>query len=262
MLNPNGLTITVPPLTLAAGLTGQLAATGSYSDGTSVDVTADVTWTSNNPIVAAVGLNTGLVNAVLPGTAIITATLNGQSTTLVVTVSNAVVTSVMIEPISSLAAGTTAQFKATATLSNLATLDVTAQANWQSSDPGIITVTSAGMATGVAPGSATVSVDVQGFVASQSVTVNNAVLTSLVVSSTSDLNVLNLARTITFTATGHYSDGSTQNVTNSVIWRMNGGLLTLGLGNTYVLVALIGDTNFQAELNGVSSNILIYPGLL
>ncbi|MNG32512.1 hypothetical protein D3C84_1185450 [compost metagenome] len=93
-------------------------------------------------------------------------------------------------------------------------------------------------------------------------TVNNAVLTSLVVSSTSDLNVLNLARTITFTATGHYSDGSTQNVTNSVIWRMNGGLLTLGLGNTYVLVALIGDTNFQAELNGVSSNILIYPGLL
>ena len=262
VLNPNGLTITVPPLTLAAGLTGQLAATGSYSDGTSVDVTADVTWTSNNPIVAAVGLNTGLVNAVLPGTAIITATLNGQSTTLVVTVSNAVVTSVMIEPISSLAAGTTAQFKATATLSNLATLDVTAQANWQSSDPGIITVTSAGMATGVAPGSATVSVDVQGFVASQLVTVNNAVLTSLVVSSTSDLNVLNLARTITFTATGHYSDGSTQNVTNSVIWRMNGGLLTLGLGNTYVLVALIGDTNFQAELNGVSSNILIYPGLL
>lgn len=262
VLNPNGLTITVPPLTLAAGLTGQLAATGSYSDGTSVDVTTDVTWTSNNPIVAAVGLNTGLVNAVLPGMAVITATLDGQSTTLVVTVSNAVVTSVVIEPISSLAAGTTAQFKATATLSNLATLDVTAQANWQSSDPGIITVTSAGMATGVAPGSATVSINVQGFVASQSVTVSNAVLTSLVVSSTSDLNVLNLARTITFTATGHYSDGSTQDVTSSVIWRMNGSLLTLGLGNTYVLVALIGDTNFQAELNGVSSNILTYPGLL
>ncbi|MNG92351.1 Bacterial Ig-like domain (group 2) [compost metagenome] len=262
VLNPGGLTITVPPLNLAAGLTGQLAANGIYSNGASVDVTTNVSWTSNNPLVAAVGLNTGLVTSVLPGTATITATLDGQSTTVQVTVSNAVVISVSIDPINPLAAGTTAQLKATATLSNLTTLDVTAQANWQSSDPSVFTVTSTGLATGVVPGSANVSINVQGFTASQSVTVSNAVLTSLVISSTSNLNVLTLARTITFTAIGHYSDGSTHDVTNSATWKMNGGVLGLGLGNTYVLIALIGNTTFQAEINGVSSNVLVYPSLL
>ncbi|WP_310597746.1 beta strand repeat-containing protein [Aeromonas aquatica] len=254
VLNPGGLTITVPPLNLAAGLTGQLAANGIYSNGASVDVTTNVNWTSNNPLVAAVGLNSGLVTAVLPGTATITATLDGQSTTVQVTVSNAVVVSVNIDPINPLAAGTTAQLKATATLSNLTTLDVTAQANWQSSDPSVFTVTSTGLATGVVPGSANVSVNVQGITAGHSVVVSNAVLTSIVISQ-SGLNLSPLLSTITFTAIGHYSDGSTQNITNSVIWKINGGLLTLGLGNTYVFL-LNGNSHFTAELNGVTSNTL------
>ncbi|MFC5706962.1 beta strand repeat-containing protein [Aeromonas eucrenophila] len=254
VLNLGGLTITVPPLNLAAGLTGQLAANGIYSNGASVDVTTNVNWTSNNPLVAAVGLNTGLVTSVLPGTATITATLDGQSTTVQVTVSNAVVVSVSIDPINPLAAGTTAQLKATATLSNLTTLDVTAQANWQSSDPSVFTVTSTGLATGVVPGSANVSVNVQGTPASHPVVVSNAVLTSIVISQ-SGLNLSPLLSTITFTAIGHYSDGSTQNITNSVIWKINGGLLTLGLGNTYVFL-LNGNSHFTAELNGVTSNTL------
>ena len=261
-LNPGGLNITVPPLTLAAGLTGQLTAQGSYSDGSTVDVTANVSWTSSAPAIASVGLNSGLVTALQPGTATITGTLNGESATLGVTVSNAVVVSVAIAPISPLAAGTSTQLKVTATLSDTTTQDVSAQANWLSSNPGVFSVTSTGLATGVTVGSASVSVNVQGVTASLPVTVSNAVLSSLVISSTSSINLLNTVRTITFTAIGHYSDGSTQNVTSSAIWRMNGGLLALGLGNTYVLVIPLGSTNFQAELNGVSSNILTFPGLI
>ncbi|MBV7599074.1 Ig-like domain-containing protein [Aeromonas sp. sia0103] len=261
-LNPGGLNITVPPLTLAAGLTGQLTAQGSYSDGSTVDVTANVSWTSSAPAIASVGLNSGLVTALQPGTATITGTLNGESATLGVTVSNAVVVSVAIAPISPLAAGTSTQLKVTATLSDTTTQDVSAQANWLSSNPGVFSVTSTGLATGVTVGSASVSVNVQGVTASLPVTVSNAVLSSLVISSTSSINLLNTVRTITFTAIGHYSDGSTQNVTSSATWRMNGGLLALGLGNTYVLVIPLGSTNFQAELNGVSSNILTFPGLI
>ena len=261
-LNPGGLNITVPPLTLAAGLTGQLTAQGSYSDGSTVDVTANVSWTSSAPAIASVGLNSGLVTALQPGTATITGTLNGESATLGVTVSNAVVVSVAIAPISPLAAGTSTQLKVTATLSDTTTQDVSAQANWLSSNPGVFSVTSTGLATGVTVGSANVSVNVQGVTASLPVTVSNAVLSSLVISSTSSINLLNTVRTITFTAIGHYSDGSTQNVTSSATWRMNGGLLALGLGNTYVLVIPLGSTNFQAELNGVSSNILTFPGLI
>ncbi|EOD56928.1 Ig domain-containing protein group 2 domain-containing protein, partial [Aeromonas molluscorum 848] len=74
-LNPNGLSITTPPLTLAAGLTAQLAANGSYDDGSNLDVTASVSWTSSAPAVATVSPS-GLVTAVAPGSATITGSLN------------------------------------------------------------------------------------------------------------------------------------------------------------------------------------------
>jgi hypothetical protein len=48
--------------------------------------------------------------------------------------------------------GLTAQFTATATLSNGTTQNVTSQATWQSSNPAVATVTSAGVVTGVTPG--------------------------------------------------------------------------------------------------------------
>jgi len=50
---------------LPAGATGQLTATGSYSDGSSQDLTTSATWSSSNPAVATVnsaGLATGKSN--------------------------------------------------------------------------------------------------------------------------------------------------------------------------------------------------------
>ena len=55
-------TLSVAPasVTLAPGATRQLTATGAYSDGTSRDISAAVTWTSSTPAIATVS-NTGLV---------------------------------------------------------------------------------------------------------------------------------------------------------------------------------------------------------
>lgn len=52
--------------------------------------------------------------------------------------------------------GATAQFSATATMSNGTTQDVTALSAWQSSNTGAATVSSSGVVTGVAEGAATV----------------------------------------------------------------------------------------------------------
>src|SRR5918996_368405 len=70
---------------------------------------------------------------------------------------------------SSLALGETTQFTATATLSNAATQDVTAQATWQSSDAGVVSVSSAGMVGSVAPGEADITATYSGVTGSKHV---------------------------------------------------------------------------------------------
>lgn len=58
---------------VVAGLTKQLAATGSYSDGTTQNLTSTVAWTSSNTPVATMGVS-GLVMGVSAGTSTISAT--------------------------------------------------------------------------------------------------------------------------------------------------------------------------------------------
>jgi len=65
--------------------------------------------------------------------------------------------------------GGTSQFKATATLADGSTQDVTSQATWQSSDTAVATVSSAGVVTGVASGSVTVSAVYQTLSASDAI---------------------------------------------------------------------------------------------
>ncbi|MCH7373026.1 Ig-like domain-containing protein, partial [Aeromonas sp. MR16] len=182
VLNVGGLTITTPPLTLAAGLTGQLAATGSYSDGSSVNITSAVSWTSSNPAVATVGLHTGLVTAVAPGTATITGTLDGQTATLSVTVTSAVLNSgglTIATPPLTLAAGLTGQLAANGSYSDGSSIDVTASVTWVSSNPAVATVgLHTGLVTAVAPGTATITGTLDGQTATLSVTVTSAVLNS------------------------------------------------------------------------------------
>jgi hypothetical protein len=67
--------------------------------------------------------------------------------------------------------GETSQFTATATLSNAATEDVTAQATWQSSDVGVVAVSSAGMVGSVAPGEADITATYSGVTGSKRVSV-------------------------------------------------------------------------------------------
>jgi hypothetical protein len=72
---------------------------------------------------------------------------------------------------SSPALGETTQFTATATLSNAATHDVTAQATWQTSDGGVATVSSGGLVRSVAAGEADITATYSGVTGSQHVRV-------------------------------------------------------------------------------------------
>jgi hypothetical protein len=107
--------IAVTPVnpTVPAGSTEQFTATGTYSDGSTPNLTSQVTWSSSNTGVATVN-NSGLASAIAAGSSIMTATLGSvsgnttltvQPTTLVITTTS-LPTGVVSQPYSSTLAAT------------------------------------------------------------------------------------------------------------------------------------------------------------
>ena len=78
--SPALTSITVTPVdpTLSSGTTQQFTATGNYSNGSSLNITGQVVWSSSNPSVANMN-GRGLAAAANPGTTLITATQAGIS---------------------------------------------------------------------------------------------------------------------------------------------------------------------------------------
>ena len=213
------IAVTPAAPSLAAGTTTQLTATGTYTDATTADLTGQVTWTSSAPQVATVDNAThrGLVRGATAGTAELTASLGSISGHTTVTVTAARLVSIAVTPTNpQLARGTTQQLTATGTYSDATTQDLTTQAAWSTSDENVATVSASGLATAVNTGTATLSAALSGVTGTTALTVTAAQLTSIAVTPANP----SLARGTTqqLTATGTYSDATTQNLTSQVTW--------------------------------------------
>ena len=79
------IAVTPPGVTIKQGFTQQYAATGSYSDGSTQDLTSTATWMSSSPGIATIAAG-GLASGIGGGGTTITATLGSihGSTTLTV----------------------------------------------------------------------------------------------------------------------------------------------------------------------------------
>lgn len=164
--------ISVSPKTSAIAPAGtqQFTAIGTYSDGSTANLTSSATWTSSAKTTATVS-HGGLATAVAVGAATIKATSGAVhgSATLTVTKTPPSLVSVAITPNpSQVKVGKTTQLAATATYSDSSSNDVTYTAAWNTSDATIATVAS-GALTGVRQGSATVTATLSG-IASPAVT--------------------------------------------------------------------------------------------
>ena len=127
-------------------------------------------WASSNPSVASVTTE-GLVTGTSEGSARITATSGGRAGTAQITVAARPAATVVMAPRQGrIGVGETLQLSATARDDRGAVLDDWA-ASWSSDDQGVATVTQSGLVTGVAPGSATVSVSRGGVSAAASILV-------------------------------------------------------------------------------------------
>jgi len=161
------------------GSTQQFTATGNYSDGSTKDISSQITWTSSNSAAATIS-STGLTNGVSVGITNITATISGLPTLSVklqvipklsITLSPSVATF-------NLAVGFTRQLTATGNYSDGSTNDISSQVTWSSSNTGVATISSAGLITSIAPGISQIAASLSG------VTSANVILTVLPLSTT------------------------------------------------------------------------------
>jgi len=240
------------------GFTEQLTATGIFSDGTNFNITTQVTWSSSNDSVATVN-NTGVVIGIGPGTATITAASGKITGTTIVLVTSATLASISLSPASpsipSTPTGITLQFTATGAFSDGASLDISTQVTWSSSNTSVVTVNSSGLATSVATGISTIAATHQTISGNTIFTVTSAGLTSISITPTNP----NVARGATqqFTAIGAYSDGTSLDITSQVTWRStNTSVVTVNSTGLAATVAP-GTATITATSGNISGSVIL-----
>ena len=92
-----GPNTTPPPTTLKVGQMVQITATGTYADGSMQNLNGQVVFSSSNPQIVTVDA-TGKITGESPGTATITATLNGVTQTFTVTVGAPIPIAITVQP--------------------------------------------------------------------------------------------------------------------------------------------------------------------
>jgi uncharacterized protein YjdB/alpha-tubulin suppressor-like RCC1 family protein len=165
-------TVTVAPATVTVftNSSTQFAATTKDANGT-VLLGRAVTWSTSDATKATVN-GAGVVSGVALGTVTITATSETKTGTAAVTVSLEPVAIVKISsPVTNIAVGATATLSATTTNAGGVTL-TGRTVTWTSSDPSKATISAAGLVTGIAVGSTTITATSEGI--SSTATVNVA----------------------------------------------------------------------------------------
>ncbi|AUR52791.1 beta strand repeat-containing protein [Aquella oligotrophica] len=248
--------INIDDNTLVAGTSGKLTATGHYSDGSSQQLTNQVSWASSDSSIVNVTAD-GVAHANKAGSANVTASLAGvTSNSLGVTVRAAILKSIEINiDDNTLVAGTSGKLTATGHYSDGSSQQLTNQVSWASSDSSIVNVTADGVAHANKAGSANVTASLAGVTSnSLSVTVRAAVLKSIEINI--DDNTLVAGTSGKLTATGHYSDGSSQQLTNQVSWASSDSSIVNVTADGVAHANKAGSANVTASLAGVTSNSL------
>ena len=253
---PNLTSIAVTPVTpmVAAGLTQQFKATGTYSDNSTQDLTATAVWTSSNTGSATITSPGGLATTSHQGSTLIMATVGSISGSTTLTVTAAVLDSIAVTPANaSVPLGTLTQFTAMGTYSDGSTQNLTSTVTWSSSNTTTATITAAGVVTALTLNGTTTITATSGTVSgSTGLTVVPATLTSIVISGAPTVTIAN-GTSYQFTAFGFYNDGSKHNLTLLVTWASsNTAIATIATGPGRAQAVGMGTTTISATLGSVS----------
>lgn len=221
---------------IAKGTSIAFAATATYSDGSSADLTSQVTWgvaDVEGTGVAAIA-SSGTAFGKEKGKARISAEIDGDVAETQLVVTAAAVASIAISPsTASVPKGTSQRFTALATLTDGSTQDVSAVAAWSSTDlegTGVASVDAMGQARANQIGKARITGSYGGKSATAQLQVTPAVLTNLVL--LPDTVSLPLGLSTRLSAIAVYSDSTQQDVSILSVWSSSDvigtGVISLG----------------------------------
>ncbi|MBS1829999.1 MAG: Ig-like domain-containing protein [Acidobacteria bacterium] len=191
-------------------------------------------------------------NATAGGPYSVTATVLGlPDAILSLTNTPALPVSITVTPANpSIAKGLTQQFTATGAYADSSTQNITSQVTWASATPANATITAGGLATGAAIGTSTITATFGAVTGSTLLTVAAPVLQSIAITPVNPSVTKGLTRQ--FTATGTYSDASTQNISGAVTWS-SGTPATATINSTGLATAVeVGTSAISATQGAIS----------
>ncbi|WP_417881079.1 Ig-like domain-containing protein [Vibrio sp.] len=251
----SNISISPATVSLANGLTQQFTATANFSDGTTQNVTSSVTWSSSAPNVASIDA-LGLASAAMTGSTVITAEYGAQTSTSNLTVTDATILSLVVEPDSlTIAKGGKVAITVTANYSNGSSQDVTSLATITSDAPAVTSINADNSIQAVGVGSANVTAT---FNSSESapipVTVTDATVSTLTI--TPDPLSLAKGTQQQLTATAEFSDASSRDVTSEVSWSTaDSALVSVSSSGLAKGEGVTAGTDVTASFGGQSDNL-------
>jgi uncharacterized protein YjdB len=241
------VTISPSSATIVVGSTSQLTAVTKDSAGNTLSGRV-VSWASGNTAVATVN-GSGLVSAVGVGSATVTATSEGTSSSASITVTNVPVASVTVSPTSaSITAGATQQLSA-ATKDAAGNTLTGRVVTWASSNTAVAMVNGAGLVTGVASGSTTITATSEGKSGTSAITVSTVPVASVSVSPASAN--LTTGQTVQLTATPRDAGGNALSG-RAVTWASGNTSVATVNGNGLVTGVSAGSVTITATSEGKS----------
>jgi hypothetical protein len=253
--------IDITPKVLLAGTTTQIIATAIFTDNTTEDVTQDVALSIADGSVAKISTSDlTKVEALSPGTFTLNIALNGKSYSAPLEVRLKKLVSIEVSAATlSIVKGTSTQFSAEGTFEDNTVMDITSLVTWSSSDESLLAVSNeasnSGRATGVDPGSVTVTASLSGIDG----TLDAMVILSNFVSIHIDpaTSTFPLGLTKSFKVIGTNPDASTQDITDYVIWQNSDPTkATMGDPGTFTAMDM-GQTTLTVQYGSLSDALLL-----
>lgn len=248
---PTVTQVTISPgsATIIAGQTATFTAQPKDASGNPVNGLV-VGWSINDPSVAQV--SNGLVTALKPGSATLTATSGSVSQTAALTIIPAVSTVTVTPTPNALTTGQTVQLTASLQDANGGTI-TGRTVTWASSNDAIASVSTTGLVTAKALGSANITASVEGKTGTAVVNVNPVSVARVAITPAS--GTVSVGKTLQLTAT--LSDANGQPITGKTVsWSSNGANATVD-ANGLVTGVSVGSVVITATADGKFANATI-----
>ena len=256
-----------PLLNLAAGDQQQLRLLGVYTDGSRQDLTAEALWRVDQSSLAQVntgGTAPGLLFALQAGNATLSASYQGYSAAAALTVTQAVLQRLEIQPpLLPWINGNTQQLRVMGIYSDGSRRDLSSEANWSSDDPSVLSIDNslgqAGLATARRAGTVRVTVATGGLSDNLELSISQEQLVALEITPANP----SLAKGSRFAieVTGIYSNNLKQDLSEQVTWSLSDDHIVLAAGDVRSLQNLRAQNEGQSQLTvsfgGISATTTI-----